>query len=242
MSRYVYELKQFYATRSGRLVRRLLQAYIHERWPDVKGKRIMGYGYAPPFLNGLAKDDPHSIFAMMPSGGGVHHWPQTGQGKVAVTEETLIPLETESVDLILMVHGLENAQAPEYMLNEMWRVLKSNGRMLIIVPNRLGMWARVEHTPFGHGKPYTSTQLIKTLNDALFVCERKSRALYMPPFKSFLVLRTAYMFESFGKYIFPGLAGLHVYEVSKQVYAGALKSEGRQKQGRRILVTDSVGT
>lgn len=241
MSGNVYDLKQFYASRSGRLVRRLLQSYIHEFWPDLKGQRILGYGYGVPYLKSL-QDEASHVFALMPAAGGVHHWQQKGVNKVAVTAEDLIPLETESVDMILMVHGLENAAAPEEMLAEMWRVLKSNGRMLVVVPNRLGMWARVEHTPFGHGKPYTSTQLTSLLNKALFVCERKSRALYMPPFKSFLVLRSAYAFESFGKYIFPGLSGLHVFEVSKQVYAGALKHEGKKAQGRRILLADSVGT
>ena len=241
MSGYVYELKQYYASRAGRMVRRLLQAYIHDFWPDVKSKRILGYGYAVPFLKPL-QDDAVQVFGLMPAGGGVHHWQQKGVNKVAVTLEDFIPLETESVDLILMTHGLEFATAPEEMLAEMWRVLKSNGRMIVVVPNRLGMWARVEHTPFGHGKPYTSTQLTALLNRALFVCERKSRALFMPPFKSFLVLRTAYAMESFGKYIFPGLSGVHVFEVSKQVYAGALKQETKKAQGRRILVADSVGT
>ena len=228
MSGYVYELKQYYASRAGRMVRRLLQAYIHDFWPDVKGKRILGYGYAVPFLKAL-QDDAVQVFGLMPAGGGVHHWQQKGVNKVAVTLEDFIPLETESVDLILITHGLEFSTAPEEMLAEMWRVLKSNGRMIVVVPNRLGMWARVEHTPFGHGKPYTSTQLTGLLNKALFVCER-------------LVLRTAYAMESFGKYIFPGLSGVHVFEVSKQVYAGALKQETKKAQGRRILVADSVGT
>jgi alpha-ketoglutarate-dependent 2,4-dichlorophenoxyacetate dioxygenase len=42
------------------------------------------------------------------------------------------------------------------------------GRLLLIVPNRRGIWARLDSTPFGHGRPYSRGQLERLLGDALF--------------------------------------------------------------------------
>ncbi len=234
----VYDLKDFYSSRAGRLVRRILRGHIRSLWPETAGLRIMGGGYALPFLRDLG-DGSERTFAVLSSQAGVHHWPEEGKpGLVALGEEDSLPLETESVDRILLVHGFEHSKDPDALLAELWRVLKSNGRLLIVVPNRLGLWARGEWTPFGHGTPYTAGQMNRYLQRHLFVVERTQKALFMPPFRSFMVLRTAYTFESFGRYLFPGLAGLHLIEARKQIYAGA----GRQKtQGKkRVLVAKSL--
>ncbi len=241
MSYTVYNLKQFYASRAGRLVRRLLASHIHDIWPDVTGQSLMGYGYAVPYLKRY-QEEAERVCAVMPVQGGVHQWPAAEGNQVCLSSDTELPFATESLDRILVVHGLEFSEAPGTLLHEFWRVLKSNGRLLIVAPNRLGLWARIDRTPFGHGTPYTSGQIHHYLQQNLFVTERKSRALFMPPFRSFLVLRSAYVFEGFGKYIFPGLAGVHLLEASKQIYAGAVKARRESLKGRRIMLGNPVPT
>ena len=54
------------------------------------------------------------------------------------------------------------------MLREVWRILAADGRLILVVPNRLGLWARLEHTPFGHGHPFTPPQLVALLTENLF--------------------------------------------------------------------------
>ncbi|HEY8192072.1 MAG TPA: methyltransferase domain-containing protein [Alphaproteobacteria bacterium] len=232
----VYDLKDFYASHPGRLVRRLLTDHIRKMWPDLRGQRLMGYGYAPPYLRALMEGTERS-FAVMPAGGGAHTWPEGEANLACLSPESQLPVETESVDRILMVHGLEYAGSPQDVLHEMWRVLKSNGRLLMIVPSRRGFWARADWTPFGHGTPYTASQISHYLQESLFVHERTEKALYMPPFRSFFVLRTAYAFENLGRGIFPGLSGVHLIEASKQVYApsSGLKQAARAG-GRRYAV------
>ena len=46
MYRSVYDLKLFYNSKIGRVVRRVMQRRIREIWPDVTGMRILGCGYA----------------------------------------------------------------------------------------------------------------------------------------------------------------------------------------------------
>ncbi len=237
--RSVYDLKAFYGSRSGRLMRRLLSRHIRAIWPDVKGLRLMGYGYAVPYLRGMMEGTERT-FALMPPGSGVHYWPEGENGLVGLASEMELPIETESVDRILLVHGLEQSQAPQVLMQELWRVLKSNGRILMVVPNRLGLWARADWTPFGHGAPWTARQIVHCLEDNLFVHERTDSALYMPPFRSFYVMRTAYIFENIGRFAFPGFAGVHLVEASKQVYAGTGRARTARIPGRRILISNPL--
>ena len=240
MNYSVYDLKNFYREKSGALVRRILSRHIRDVWPDVRGMRLMGCGYALPYLRPYMQEAERS-FAVMPGSIGVHFWPEGERGLTCVSGETEFPVETESVDRILVVHGFEYAAQPGAYLHEIWRVLKSNGRLLMVVPNRLGLWARAEWTPFGHGTPYSPGQIAGLLRDNLLVHERTERGLYMPPFRSPLLLRTAYRIENVGRYVMPGLAGVYLVEASKQVYSG-IPVKAPVRGEKRILVTGAVPT
>lgn len=236
MNYWVYDLKNFYASRAGRLVRRILAGYFRLLWPDTKALRIVGIGYPVPYMASVDEDAERSI-ALMPGYGGVHPWPEGQANRVCLFDGFTIPLETESVDRIFVIHGFEMVQDPDAFLAELWRVLKSHGRLMLVVPNRLGFWARADWTPFGAGRPFTMTQINQLLQHNLFVRERVERALFMPPFRSFWLLRFAYSFEGFGKFLFPGLAGVHIVEASKQIYAGTRVSTKTQTGKRRVMVS-----
>ncbi len=231
----VYDMKSFYQARAGRLVRRMLADHVRQFWPETRNMSVVGFGYAVPLLS-MFDGEASRVGALMPGTLGVHQWPDGGPGRVVLTAEADWPLETESVDRIVMLHALEHIDDPEAVMQEAWRVLKSNGRLLIVVPHRVGLWARADWTPFGHGTPFTSGQIRNLLQASLFVQERAGGALYMPPFRSFMVLRTAYQFESFGRYLFPGLSGVHIVEASKQIYAGTAIQAARARQPRRIVL------
>lgn len=231
-----YDLKAFYGTQPGRLLRRLLTGHIRMIWPDIKGLRVAGLGYAPPYLASMQEEAERTV-ALMPAQGGAHAWPEGKKNLVCLTSELELPLESESVDRLLLIHSLEHTQDPVLMFQECWRVLKGSGRLLVVVPNRMGLWARAEWMPFGHGTPYTAGQVANHLRESLFTPERTESALFMPPFRSFLVLRSAYTFEAFGKFLFPGLAGVLLIEASKQIYAGRGLRKAETARGRRIMVT-----
>lgn len=234
MQHSVYSLRNFYTSKSGRLIRRLLLRHILQFWPDVAGLRVMGYGYATPYMKAL-RDRAERVFAVMPASQGAHTWPEDGANLVTLADEAELPLETESVDRIILIHTLESAEHYDALLKEAWRILKSNGRMMIIVPNRIGLWARADWTPFGHGRPWSMGQVQHVLEANMFTLERTDRALFMPPFRSFLMLRSAYMLESIGRAIFPALAGVYIVEAGKQIYAARGKPAQAQRAGM-ILV------
>lgn len=214
----INDLKTFYAERAGRVVRRILRAHIKDFWPDCSGLRIMGFGFAGAYLKSF-KLEAERVFAIMPSTMGVDYWPRNEQNLVCLSEEYNFPLETNSVDRIIVIHSLEFTDHLNPAYEELWRVLKSTGRMIVVVPNRMGFWSRADWSPFGQGTPYTASQVRKLLIDHKFVHERTKKVLYVPPFFRSLFLPLAQIFEVMGQYICPALCGVHMVEVSKQIYA-----------------------
>lgn len=214
-----YDLKRFYNTLGGRIMRRIVREKIRSFWPDSHGLRVMGMGYAMPYLRPFT-DTADRTFGIMPAWQGVHHWPDDGKNVMCLADESDLPLETNSVDRILVIHSLEFSGYLKPSFEEMWRVLKSSGRILIVVPNRMGLWARAEWSPLGQGTPFSARQVEQALRDNLFVHERTEKALFVPPFKNEFFLRSAEYFEKVGPYLYPALGGLHFVEASKQIYAG----------------------
>ncbi len=115
-------------------------------------------GYAVPLLDRF-RADAERAFAFMPAGQGAVNWPVGSLSSTALVFDEELPLPDSSIDRVLMVHSLEFAESPRETLKELWRVLAPGGRLVIVVPNRRGVWARMEHTPFGSGRPYSRGQL-----------------------------------------------------------------------------------
>ena len=105
------------------------------------------------------------------------------------------------------------------LLREIWRVLKDDGRIIVVAPNRTGLWAHLDHTPFGQGQPYSPGQINRLLASAMFRPERRETALYTPPTAWAAVLRLAPVWESVGRALFMDLAGVTLTEAVKDTYA-----------------------
>lgn len=218
----VIELRKFYYTRAlGRVVQRVLRDRLGQSWPPEQsgGMSVVGYGFAAPLLRpwlGRAR----RVTSLMPGPQGVMAWPAGLPNCSVLAEETAWPLDTGSVDRLVLLHALETADHPHAVLSEAWRVLGPGGRMLVMVPNRAGLWARSEKTPFGFGRSYTAGQLEAQARDAGFVTERTGAALYIPPSDRRFWLRSAHMWERAGLQISQVLvAGVVLTEFSKQVQA-----------------------
>jgi hypothetical protein len=93
------------------------------------------------------------------------------------------------------------------------------GRLLIIVPNRRGVWARLDSTPFGQGRPFSRSQLESLLVQSLFTPLVWSGALYFPPVDRPLLLRSAMTVERIGARVSARVAGVIVVEAKKELVA-----------------------
>jgi SAM-dependent methyltransferase len=213
----VVDLREFYGSRLGAATRRMI---AHRIRPCVNtpAATVMGLGFATPYLD--HSDDPlRRTFVFMMARYGVYHWPEDGPSGAALVDEYDLPLLESAVDFALVIHGLELADNPAEMLREVWRILTPQGRLLLVVPNRRGMWARFDTTPFGYGQPYSRPQLQGLLRETQFLPVGWSQALFMPPFERSLILNSAPAWERLGLWVSPAFSGVIIVEAVKQVYA-----------------------
>lgn len=230
----VTDLRDFYHDPLGRATRRLLRRRIRGLWPDTTGLRLLGLGYATPYLRPFL-GEAERVLAMMPDQIGAHAWPADAANRVALVAEEALPLPDMAMDRVLMVHGLEHARDPRGLLREVWRVLAGGGRLLLIVPNRRGIWARLDRTPFGHGHPYSEGQIGRTLRDNLFHPEQSGGALSVPPALLRWSVRAAPAVERAGSAWFSPIAGVLVIEATKRLHAGIPTGQPAPARIARIL-------
>ncbi len=214
----VADLRDFYASGLGQSAGRIVSSRVRELWPSVQGESVLGLGYAPPYLEPF-RDEASHLIAAMPAGQGVLPWTGKRGGQTALVNEFILPLPDSSMNRILLVHALECADHVQIMLREIWRVVAEGGRLIVIVPNRTGLWSRLERTPFGHGKPYSPSQLFRLLRDNLFTPLNTRHALFMPPFRARFMLGSASAWERAGGWMMDSFAGVVVIEAVKQIYA-----------------------
>src|SRR6201997_4770526 len=213
----VVDLRNFYAQYLGVVARRFVGRGIRVRWKDTHALRVLGIGYATPYL-GLFREEGGRCIALMPAPQGGVRWPSSRPALAGLVEEDELPLTDSAVDRVLLVHALEMSPDPIELLRETWRVLAAGGRLLGVGPNRRGVWARLDTTPFGHGRPYSRTQIMHLLRDTWFTPTAWGEALYVPPIPRRWFLRSAGAWESTGATLSAPFAGVHIGEATKEVY------------------------
>lgn len=221
----------FYATALGRHVALLLRQKLARLWPRMEGLSVLGIGHAGPCLHPWR--EAARCIALSPNHMGAAPWPAGLANLSCMAEAEALPFADLSFDRILLIHGLEQAENARRTLREAWRVLKDDGRMIVVAPNRRGLWAYAESTPFGHGQPYSEGQLARLLTGLFFQVEAQTTALYTPPLLPAPLRRVAGLLEKAGPVLAPQFAGLTLAEVSKNLH-GVLPA-GRMATARRVL-------
>ena len=238
----VVDLRSFYAQPLGVVSRRLISREIRARFDNVRGLSVLGIGYATPYL-GIFREECERALAFMPGAQGVTRWPSAAPTLAALVDETELPLPNGSIDRVIAVHLLEMTPDAGDVLREVWRVLAPGGRLLCVVPNRRGVWARADNNPFGHGRPFSRTQITNLLREALFTPVGWGEALYMPPVTRTWFLRSAVAWERVGATLSLPFAGVHIVEATKQVYkpVPAKRRTARLRVLQPALIPQGVG-
>lgn len=230
----VVDLRDFYDSPLGQVARRLLRRRIRLVWPNTSGLRVLGIGFATPYLRPF-REEAERVAAVMPASQGALPWPADGPGLVTLCEDEALPFPDRSFDRILLVHALENTEHSRLLMREVWRVLTDGGRVMVITPNRQGLWARLERTPFASGQPYSSQQLSALLRDTMFTPLSVHRALFCPPVSSRLMRAWAGAIEEIGWRWFPGFSGVVLVEAAKQIYAAPTNGAVVRQSGYLVL-------
>jgi SAM-dependent methyltransferase len=235
MTTEVHGLAAFYASRGGETAARLVAARLAALWPALPGQSVLGLGWAAPYL-GLWRAEARRCIALVPG-----HLPgapalslEVAGCATLLAEEEGLPFPDDSFDRVLLVHGLEAAENARRLLREVWRVLKDDGRLMLVIPNRAGMWAHLDRTPFGHGQPYSRGQIERLLARHLFRAERRDAALFVPPYGLRHFGSAAPVLERVGRVLCPRLAGVFIVEAEKDLFAAM--PAGAVAVRRKVLV------
>lgn len=231
----VLDLRAFYyRTKLGRTTQRALQDALRTLWPETRAMTVAGFGFAAPMLRPFLSD-ARRVVALMPAPQGVMPWPAGAANVSALVEETMWPIETGAVDRLIVAHGLETCAQPDALLAEIWRILAPQGQVVFIVPNRSGLWARRDVTPFGFGRPYSFGQVEAILVQQGFRPLRHASALFAPPSHRRFWLQTAHLWERLGRRFDSHIvAGALLVEARKEVFA-------RPRAGGKAVARNPMG-
>lgn len=216
----VRELRNFYyGERLGRAVQKSVRDQLLRMWPvdTLRNQVMVGFGFAAPMMRPYLPKAAR-VTALMPGAQGVMHWPPGMPNHSVLCDEGRWPVETGSVDRLVLLHGLDASDHPTAVLEECYRTLDEGGRAMFIVPNRVSMWARREGTPFSFSRPYSPSQLEKRLRWHGFIPRHSVTALYHPPSDRPIWRKLGPTIERIGRAIptWRG-GGVLMVEVEKQV-------------------------
>lgn len=180
----VQDWQRFFSSPMGHTYIHLLQSRLRDSWPTAPHQKVLGLGYALPYLDMQLTENPKaSCIAAMPNYLGACQWPTDAPNRVALVDETQLPFADNYFDLIVVAHGLEFSGHQHSFLREIWRILNNQGKLVVISANKLSLWSSIGKTPLTRGGSFTSSQLLYLLQSNLFIPTRFQQELFMPPFR-----------------------------------------------------------
>lgn len=212
----VKRLIAFYKSPLGRIARSLVREQLRVLAGDLRGRRVLGLGFASPYLR-FALGAAERVMVAMPARQGASAWPRESASQTFSCDPLELPLTDSSVDVVVAVHALEHVDAEEQM-RELWRVCAPGAHLVIVAPRRRGLWSQRDNTPFGSGNPFSRSQLDHLLRTHSFTPEKWRDALFLPPMDWPPVLKSARLFERGGRLLGSTLSGVVCVRARKEQF------------------------
>ena len=127
-------------------------------------------------------------------------------------------------------------------LAEVWRCLKGEGDVALVVPHRRSLWARADKTPFGQGTPFSRRQLKLALDQAGFDQISIKHSLYMPPFGRRLPPAMRRRLHHAGRIGWAMFGGVLLVRAKKRLYSAHQQpSHALRRKVRQFMVSQPAG-
>ena len=229
------DVREFYASRGGRVASKLLRTRMAAIWPDLSRLCVLGLGHTQPFLSLWERQARLCVAGEFAAAGRRRAGTHMLASASCMAHESGLPFPDLSFDRILLCHALETSRHTTKLLREVWRLLKDDGRLMLMVPNRRGLWAHVENSPFGQGAPSSRRQIERLLADALFRVERAEGALWLPPANLRPLLKVGTLIDRTGARLAPQFSGVLLIDAVKDVYAALPAGKPVTRRIRALL-------
>lgn len=232
----VLSMHRFYQSSMGVAVSQLIHQCVDPLWSTPAVTPFYGLGFPLPYLElaGNLRDEGSAVqqanasvksFALMPAAQGVCHWPSMQQSATALVDEYNLPIADSSVDRLLVIHALEHTDRPAHLFREIWRILAPGGQVIVVTPNRRRTWSALDTTPFGHGQPYSRSQISSLMRDQMLPPEKWDTALMVPPLFWPGTARLMKFMERGMHSLGKNMGGALVVSARKQVYGTLLEGQ-----------------
>jgi len=127
-----------------------------------------------------------------------------------------VPIQTGSIDLVMLPHTLEFVDNPRQLLAEACRIIKPEGLIVISGFNPVSTWGlrklftrNKKHMPWGAN--FIHAQKIKSwLKLAEFAMEKHEGVLFAPPVNHPSIYKKMNFLEKIGNKYFPMLGGVYI--------------------------------
>ena len=135
---------------------------------------------------------------------------------------TALPIASESVDTVLVMHALELSDAPEMVLAEVHRILKPGGQVIVCCFNRWSIWNLLHHA--GRKKVFPKAGRCRSLGsikkwlyalDAEIVVQQT--VCFRPPLLSREGIQKWLFLETWGQMIAPYFGAAVMVVATKKV-------------------------
>ena len=202
-------LKEWFEGVSGRSLLSIEKNQLDEVLPNLFGYHILQFGaLGEDNLLNASRISHHVLFDIVPQD-SVH----LGH---PVCRSSHIPVQANSVDVVLLPHVLEFEEKPHEILREIERILIGEGHIVILGFNPLSLWGIWHVLLAWRGEPpwngyfYRSARIRDWLGLLGFDVVKTEYLFFRPPTRSNWIMRRLGFLEKLGNYLWPWLGGTYL--------------------------------
>ena len=230
-------LREWFSSEAGTTSLRSVVAAVERILPDLFGYHLVMVGdYIDRELVASSRIS-HQIII------GDRH--RDNRAVSLVASQQALPLEENSVDVLVLPHTLDFSKDPHQLLREAERVLIGEGHMIVLSYNPwsfYGLWRGLlgwrEGIPW-RGRFISQTRIKDWLKLLGFDIEQAFKAGFRPPFKRAGVNRRFEFMEQLGAYCWPFFGNVSIIVAKKRVTSVTpLKTSWETR--RRVLAGGGV--
>jgi len=205
-------LDSWFKTAAGKELLRQEQAILAEQLPLLFGYHLVQLGVQHQTCLFEASKVGHKVLATttMQANSGV------------VVDEDMLPLATESVDVMLLHHLLEYSQRPHQVVNEVARAVVPSGYIVIVGMNPfsfLGLWSifgRFRKKSVWSNRLLSVSRLVDWLTLLGFSLQSVHFSYYKPPISRICLKRHSLIEKVLHYFQFP-VGGCYILVAKKEV-------------------------
>jgi SAM-dependent methyltransferase len=148
---------------------------------------------------------------------------ELGAGARVRANPSMLPVASDSVDLVILMHHLSNTSEPHAVLREAFRILIPEGKLVIIDFNPVSLWGLrhfcqswLKRVPFT-GHLYTARRIDDWMRLLGFDQNRHIRLGYLPPIQKPSITRHLGWLEKTMRTVSPALGAINLMVYSKSI-------------------------